>query len=81
MKGMRIAVAINEHTLDHLDQLAGENQNRTVDLPDHHLFVKCLTDPGKDLQPGCSCADENGDRDVDLSDFATLQTTFTAPVP
>ena len=31
MNGMRIAVAINEHALDHLEQLAGENQNRTVD--------------------------------------------------
>jgi len=57
------------------------NRNRVVDLADHASFVNCLTAPGNDFAPGCSCADENGDRDVDLSDFAGLQNAFTAHSP
>jgi len=55
------------------------SEDRTIDPPDHAAFVNCLTGPGGEFAPGCSCADENGDRDVDLSDFSALQNTF-API-
>ena len=53
------------------------SEDHTVGLSDHVSFVSCVTGPGQDFAPGCSCADATGDRDVDLADFAVFQTTFT----
>ncbi len=50
-----------------------------VTLTDYGLFVNCITGPGGEFSPGCSCADANGDRDVDLGDFAAFQVAFTGP--
>ncbi len=50
--------------------------NGQVDLSDLAGFLVCMTGTGVPVIPRCLCADENGDRDVDLADFAVLQATF-----
>ena len=55
------------------------DQNSLVNLPDHKSFIQCMTGPGGDFAPGCSCADDTGDRAVDLADFAALQAAFAGP--
>ncbi|MDK1046367.1 MAG: hypothetical protein QGM45_11875 [Anaerolineales bacterium] len=57
------------------------DKNSLVDLPDHKSFVQCMTGPGGEFAPGCSCVDDTGDRAVDLADFAALQVAFTGPGP
>ena len=48
-----------------------------VDLADHQAFQNCVTAPGEAAPPECACADVEGDGDVDLRDWAWLQTGFT----
>lgn len=55
------------------------DEDHLLGLSDHTSFVQCMTGPGGDFAPGCSCADDNGDRDIDLADFATVQATFAGP--
>ncbi len=52
--------------------------NGIVRLPDHKSFTACMGGPGSAVVAGCLCADENGDRDVDLADFAVLQRVLGA---
>jgi len=49
-----------------------------VHLPDQRALAECLTGPGAATRIPCLCADENGDRDVDLQDFAAFQRVFGA---
>lgn len=44
-----------------------------ADLSDQRVLVDCLAGPGTETTITCLCADENGDRDVDLQDFAAFQ--------
>lgn len=44
-----------------------------IDLPDHIALMSCLSGPGSGLEIDCLCADENGDRVVDLRDFSIFQ--------
>ena len=48
-----------------------------VDLADHQAFKNCMTAPGDTAVPECSCADVEGDGDVDLRDWAWLQNGFS----
>lgn len=48
-----------------------------VDLADHQAFKNCLTAPDVPATPECSCADVDGDGDVDLRDWAWMQAGFT----
>lgn len=48
-----------------------------VDLADHKLWVDCLDGPGVAYPDGCDAAALDRDLDVDLADFAELQTFFT----
>ncbi len=50
-----------------------------VDLADHQAFKNCMAGPGNVTAGQCSCADVEGDDDVDLRDWAWLQTGFTGP--
>lgn len=54
------------------------DSNGEVRLPDHQAFVDCMTGPTVNAPTECLCADTNGDRDVDLADFAALQRAFGA---
>jgi hypothetical protein len=45
----------------------------TTMADDWPSFFGCLAGPEVEFTPGCACADPNGDRDVDLRDFADLQ--------
>lgn len=56
------------------------NSDGGVNLYDYEDFESCLAGPGGD--PGtssCSCFDQDGDRDVDLLDFAEFQGFFQTP--
>lgn len=48
-----------------------------VDLADHQEFKNCMTAPGDTAASECSCADVEGDGDVDLRDWGWLQNGFT----
>jgi len=51
-----------------------------VILPDHMAFVSCMTGPAGDpADAGCACSDYDGDGDVDLADWALVQTAFGGP--
>ncbi len=51
-----------------------------VNLVDHEQFTRCFTGPGGRLDgDGCSCFDLDGDLDIDLQDFRTMQIQFIDP--
>lgn len=60
--------------------IAGDcNEDGVVSLMDHDTFETCLNGPdGGPLSPGCECFDFDGDGDVTLEDFATVQGNFNA---
>lgn len=45
----------------------------TVTLADYPLFEACMLGPDGGVEPGCTCADINGDGAVDLQDGAGFQ--------
>jgi hypothetical protein len=54
------------------------NETGCVDLVDYGDLEACLTGPDGGLPaPECNCFDIDGDNDVDLSDAARFQQTFT----
>jgi len=53
------------------------NEDGVVNLFDYNTFQTCLTGPGGGpLLPGCHCYDFDGDGNVTLLDFATMQDMF-----
>lgn len=48
-----------------------------VDLLDFSQFVDCTTGPGLPTTDSCQCQDADSDGDVDLHDFARLQSGFS----
>lgn len=48
-----------------------------INLADHQAVSNCVTGPGGPATPGCSCADVDGDGDVDLRDWKWLQSGFS----
>ena len=49
-----------------------------VDLHDHRGFPACATGPGSGPPTGeCTCFDVNRDGQVDMADFAVIQTAHT----
>jgi len=55
--------------------------DRAVDIADFQAFTDCMTGPGFTYEEGCASADIGGDWDVDLRDFAELQTSFGTTAP
>ncbi len=55
------------------------DSNGAIESADHFRLVNCLGGPGLGAVVGCTCADTNGDQDVDLADFAVLQRAFQVP--
>ena len=53
------------------------NDDGSVNLFDHETFAACMMGPdsGIDTEP-CRCFDVDGDGDITLRDFATLQRRF-----
>lgn len=50
-----------------------------VNLSDAAHFFNCFTgDPGGPIFDPCACADEDGDGDVDLSDYLSFVPFFVA---
>lgn len=47
-----------------------------ADAADFNVFLGCYTGPDTAAAAGCNLADVDGDTDVDLRDFATLQERF-----
>jgi len=57
--------------------IAGDcNEDGVVNLFDYDTFEACITGPGGGLPPGCACFDFDGDGDITLNDFATVQDMF-----
>ena len=53
------------------------NWDGGINLFDHEDFVACMGGPSSAPGPSfCPCLDLDGDRDVDLSDFAEFQRIF-----
>ena len=52
-----------------------------VDINDFDVFAVCMAGPDHWLNSGCMCAALDTDGDVDLRDFALLQTSFTGGPP
>ncbi len=51
-----------------------------IDLNDYAAFFVCQTGPAAvNTDPGCQCADINGDNHIDSLDFRELQILFTMP--
>ncbi len=56
------------------------NSDGGVNLYDYYDFEACLAGPNSDPgQAYCPCFDLDGDRDIDLVDFAEFQTFFQNP--
>ncbi|UCE58995.1 MAG: hypothetical protein JSU63_16320 [Phycisphaerales bacterium] len=56
------------------------NADGIVDLHDCSDFEACMAGPfGEPPYTSCPCFDRDGDRDVDLADFATLQSLLVGP--
>ena len=53
------------------------NWDGGVNLFDHADFQACMFGPATEADPSCPCFDLDGDRDVDLADFAAIQTGFS----
>ncbi|MHC4696913.1 MAG: hypothetical protein ACYTFA_09235 [Planctomycetota bacterium] len=54
------------------------NSTGNVNLLDYGDLKACLSGPGGGLlMPGCNCFDVDNDEDVDLSDMALFQISFT----
>ncbi len=47
----------------------------TVELREFGSLIRCLDGPGGAVRDGCSCFDVDGDRDIDLGDYARLRVT------
>jgi hypothetical protein len=57
--------------------LAGDcNRDGLVDAADFPLFADCLSGAEVPVSTGCECADDDGDGDADLPDFAVIQRAF-----
>ena len=52
------------------------NGDGVVDELDWPLFADCISGPDVPSEPGCDCADDDCDLDVDLADFAAFQVVF-----
>ena len=52
------------------------NGDGVVDEYDWPLFAACISGPDVPSEPDCDCADDDGDMDVDLADFAAIQVVF-----
>jgi hypothetical protein len=66
----------------HAVQVGDIDGNVMVDIRDHALLVDCLTAPEVPSNQGsCERADLDGDRDIDLTDFAVLQVWIAASLP
>jgi len=63
-------------TGDMLATPADCTQDWTVGLDDLEPFTSCLSGPDSSAMSGCQCADTDGDEDVDLRDFQSLQLGF-----
>lgn len=72
MPGLPLGLAIDDRVYFDCDSTG------QLDLDDQSSFVDCLFGPGGEVGNACLCADENGDRDVDLEDFAAFQRLFGA---
>ncbi len=48
-----------------------------LDLTDFDAFAACLDGPAAGLTSGCACFDLNGDGNIELNDYSTLQEMFT----
>lgn len=56
------------------------NGDRAVTMTeDWPSFFGCFAGPEVEFTSGCACADPNGDRDVDLRDFAEVQRRVSSP--
>jgi len=56
------------------------NGDGGVNLFDYSDYVACVTGPNRPVgDTPCPCFDRDGDRDVDLADFAGLQGAFNGP--
>ena len=45
-----------------------------LDLEDVRLFIDCMTGPGGTVETACERGDVDGDADIDLQDFGSVQT-------
>lgn len=55
------------------------DDDRVVGLADFQHYATCATGPSFGAADGCQCMDFNGDGDVDLADFMSIQRDFTEP--
>ncbi len=53
------------------------NGDGVVDSADLAAFGGCMAGPQNAAPPGCASADQSGDGDVDLADYATLQSAWS----
>ncbi len=78
-----IRAAVMQAVMEYLESATGPlpfdyDHDGDVDWADYLIFVFCFKGPGFLYNPGHLCLNEdnNGDRDVDLNDFAVLQQYF-----
>jgi Dockerin type I domain len=56
------------------------NEDGLINALDHERFAACLTGPESEIGTNsCRCYDTDGDGDITLGDFATLQQNFSGP--
>lgn len=69
--------------IDNVEQLCVPGDwdgDSVVDLTDYAHFAPCMTLPGAEgVNPECQVFDTDDDQDVDLRDFAAVQTHFMKP--
>ncbi len=53
------------------------NCNGGIGLVDHSVLTGCLNGPGGAITATCTCGDFDGDDDVDLSDVAAFENSFS----
>jgi hypothetical protein len=76
-KGAPIPMVSDELTLTPF--VRGDvNGDGRIALMDYSRFAACETGPSADAPDGCECMDFDGDGDVDLLDFLSLQMAFTS---
>jgi len=62
---------------DECELLGNYDADADVDLDDVRSFVECLAGPGEIVGNQCSVGDTDGAGRVDLTDFASIQVSFT----
>jgi formylglycine-generating enzyme required for sulfatase activity len=71
-----VTVLIQVAAVSPVNASGDANGDGTVDLDDYAAFPACLAGPGGGLAAGCAPFDFDGDRDVDILDFAGFQSAF-----